>query len=116
RGAAAGGEVGCATGDRLHRRAHQPGPVPRLGAEGVTAHMDILLHAAGDGGQFLLDPGGEALRRVQVVVADVETGGDAGRDDVAGRVADVDGGDLQGGRREEFRALVQPPCGEAGQR
>ena len=59
------------------------------------------------GGQGFGEPVGQAGLGVQVVETDVEQGGGLGGDDVAGRVADIDAGELQAGGLEPGRAVVQ---------
>src|SRR3546814_12641676 len=77
------------------------------GAELARLGHEALAGAFGDefvAGPLLVEAGAQhALQRlgsVRVVEADVEGGGGLGGDDVAGRIADVDGGDRQGAGRK----------------
>jgi hypothetical protein len=58
---------------------------------------------------------GQGSAGVAVVEADVEHGPRLGGDDVGGRVADVEAGDLQRGGLEAFAAGVERRGGEAVQ-
>ena len=98
-----------ACAQRVHQRAG-------LGEEAFAADRDVEVEPFGVLRQRGAQPGAERGAGVAVVEADVEHARGAGRDDVGGRVADIDAGDLQAGRFEPVAAGVERRGGQRGQR
>ena len=75
---------------RATRSVKGPGAVRKLSPEMLEAGGDADAELGRGAVGLLLDPVGEARAGVGVVEADVDGGPRLGRDDVRGRVADVD--------------------------
>src|SRR6185312_7526852 len=109
RGAAGSGEFRSRAGRLLDRARDEFGELAGLGEERLAADgegdVDDAAGAARDRIGFAADPVLQALRRLLGVEADVEHRARLGRDDVGGRIADIDGGEGQG-RRLEMRVAV----------
>ncbi len=91
----------------LDGTGHQVAQGAGRSQEGFAGNTHVHLITRAQGIEFPAHPIGQRPGGVEVVEADVEAGGGARRDHVGGRVADIDGRDLQAGSLEIGRALVE---------
>ena len=77
------------------------------GQECVARNLDIERVLAADGIALIVQPLGQAGAGMEIVVADIEPGGRLGGNDVGGRVARIDGCQLQVRRLKMIRAVIQ---------
>ena len=95
-----GAELGRHPRHLRYRRGDEPAQRSGRGEKGNARDLDHEIVVAAHRIEAAAQPGLEALRRVQVVEADVEARRGLARDHVVRRVADVDARDLERGGLE----------------